>query len=125
MSDTSEIIPTGACACLRVKYIPVYNGDGSFSSDWKCERCGRHFVPVKKDTSVPLNTQIDTVEMVFSNIKDSINSLQEKVLALENTIATVREYAKALSGNSSVPLTGSSALARSFGQAILSLVKDE
>lgn len=34
-----------ACACLRVVHDPVRHEDGSLSSRWRCELCGRAFAP--------------------------------------------------------------------------------
>lgn len=33
-----------ACACLRVKYDPLDNGDGTMSERWRCEDCKTVFV---------------------------------------------------------------------------------
>lgn len=34
-----------ACACIVVRYNPRDNGDGTLSSRWSCDLCGREFIP--------------------------------------------------------------------------------
>ena len=40
--------PRAACACQRVKYDPIHNGDGTLSERWRCGDCGTMFVKLAR-----------------------------------------------------------------------------
>ena len=59
-----------ACACQRVIYDPIDNGNGSWTERWRCDECKSVFVRIPAVPELGLTEKLSERELAREHTKD-------------------------------------------------------